>query len=285
MNMKKGVLGFGIIVLIAAFIPLDVLSQESKEAKPPWDEVQSLTLGWPFDKHPGFINYAQELIFYREKSKEYLDKAKEYYYKGYDCIKRYQVRPEESDPYERDAYKFDAISPSGSGVFRDFILAEYWFNKSRGIVAHHIAWDPQINSNPEYQKMVENTYKNLIFVTVYKGQYDRALTYLNEYKYFQPDKRFIEEWEARIVGNRVVLHQKFDWVFTGEQSYQYLKDQHRKFLLDIINETYSGDPKLKEELETRIYPEYIIQSEEVPPPGSEGKKETKTETETKTTTE
>jgi len=279
MYLKK-ILISGIIFLMLVIFPGIIFCQEGGgDVKPPWDDVQLLDLNWPFDKHSGFVNYAQELIFYPEKSKYWLDKAKEYYFKGYDSIKRYQVRPDVYDPYERDAYRIDAISPTGMGIFRDFIIAEYWFNKSREIVGHFIEWDPKINTDEEYQKMVENTYKNLVFVSIYKGQYDRALSYLQEYKYFNPEKKFIEEWEARIQGNRVLIHQKYDWIFTGEQSYQYLKNQHRKFLLDIIEETYSGDEKLKEQLQKRIYPEYLIQSKERRLPEEEEEKEEKPKTE------
>jgi len=259
-NLKNILVVF--LVIIFSFLGILLVrgqsSSESQPASPPWGEIKSLNLDWPFDKHSGFLNYAQELVFNKEKGMEYLDLAKQYYKKGYDAIKRYQKNPDVYDPYERDAYRFDAISPYGMGVFRDFILAEYWFAKAMEIVARKLEWDPNINTKEEYKNLVGNSFKNLIFVTVYKGQYERALAYLNEYKKFMPEKKFINEWEARILGNIVLLHKTYDWVYTGDQSYLFLKTKHRRFLMDVIDETYSSDPKLRDALKKRIYPEYFI---------------------------
>ncbi len=125
-----------------------------------------------------------------------------------------------------------------------------------------ISWDPTLSNNAEYNELVQNTFKNMIYANVYLGNYWGGLYYLDEYKKFKPDENFVEEWEARLKGNIVKIHEKYDWSFTGKMSSAYLKKQHQEMLNKIIDRRYSGDAKLKEELKNRIYPEFVITPEQ-----------------------
>lgn len=267
--------------IILILFPLAAFSQEKKTVtKKELNKVQPLNLGWPFDKHSGFLNYAQELVFNKDKGLEELEIIKEYYKNGFSKISNYQVNPDVYDRYMKDRYRWDAdsiLSPMGTGfgVFNDFRIAEYWFLKALKAVDAYLKWDTQINSNPEYKEVLENSYKNLLYVTVYNGKFDLAMEYLNTYKAYAPDENFINEWRSRIMGNVVLLHEKYKWVFTGKQSPAYLKNKHNEFLQEMINKNYPQSPELKKELEERVYPEYIIFSSEQKPV-EEKKEEPKT---------
>ncbi len=276
MNIKKGSLIMGITVILLVISPLNIISQKPDENKDIKDlnKVNPLSFEWPYDKHSGFLNYAQELLFNKDLGLKYLETAKEYYNKGYDKIAIYQANPDSSDAYIRNRYKMDATSPYGLGIFRDFRIAEYWLFKSLEIVKDNLKWDPQVNTNPEYDTLVENTFKNLIYIAVYNAKFHKALEYLNIYKDFNPDEKFINEWGSRIAGNIIILHKKYSYGFTGKQSFPYLKQKHRESLLELIKKHYPESTELQKELGERIYPEYIIFSSE-PKPIETGKEETK----------
>jgi hypothetical protein len=258
----------GIILLVISILVLPMLISAQSTSKAADEnellKIKTVKMDWPFNQHSGFINYAQELIFNREMGKEYMKKAKRHYLKGYAAISNYEIVPDAYDPYVRDTFRVDAASPYGQGVYKDFITAEYWFLECLKIVARNIEWDPEINKLDEFKSMLENTFKNLIYVTAYKGNHVRVLEYLNEYKNFTADEDYINEWEARAMGNILLVHKKYDWVFTGKQSYRYLLDKHREYLLKVIDRKHGQDAELKNELIERIYPEFIIKSQEKP---------------------
>ena len=136
-----------------------------------FDRFKSLTFDWPFDKHSGFINYAQELVFNKDIGREYLYKAQLLYKKGYDYMAKYQEDLTQYDLYKRTPYKIEVMSRYGQGVFYDFSLAESYFVKTRDIIARNIEWDPQVTATQEYKDLIKNTFKNLITVSNLLQQY------------------------------------------------------------------------------------------------------------------
>jgi hypothetical protein len=254
--MKKII---SIIIILTISISF-LYSQQAKETKSE-QQVEKVELNWPFDKYSGFENYAQELVFYRDKGYEYLEQARKYYIEGYNLIKRYQLRPEIYDLYLRDPYRVEVGSPTDLSMRMDFALAEVYFTRALDISARYMDWDTKIKNEPLYKSLLENCFKNVIYTSVYNGNYYRALKYLNEYKKFQPDEKFINEWEARIMGNLVKLHEKYDWVFVGKYSAENMKREHRELLNRIIEKNYSNDPEFMKELKNRIYPEYVVVEE------------------------
>lgn len=247
------------IFIFSGFIILLIGAAYTQTAQK--SEIPSVNLNWPFDKYSGFENYAQELVFYRDKGYEYLEAARKYYIEGYNLIKRYQLRPEIYDKYERDPYSIETGSPTDLSMRMDFALAEVYFSRALDLSARYIDWDPKIKNEPLYKSLIENCFKNAIFTSVYNGNYYTALKYINEYKKFSPDEKFVDEWEARIMGNLVKLHEKYDWVFVGKLSAQNMKREHRQLLNSIIEKRYSNEPELIKELKNRIYPEEVFVEE------------------------
>ena len=243
---------------------MNIISQDKEKSKNIEDvnKVKPLSFGWPGDKHSGFLNYAQELHFNKDVGLHQLEIAKAHYNKGYDRIEIYQANPGVYDLYKRNRYEYDAISPYGLGVFRDFRTAEYWLFKSLKIIDDKLRWDPLINTNPEYNELVQNTFKNLLYITVYNARFHKALEYLDIYKQYNPDQKFIDEWGSRIAGNIILLHTKYKWVFTGKQTPPYLKQKHLETLLKLIEKHYPENAELQNELKKRVYREYHIFSQE-----------------------
>lgn len=260
-----------IIWILILLLPISIFAQEEKKGKSGY--VKSLDLKWPFDQPSGLNNYAQELVFNKDKGLYHLEIAKNYYDIGYGLMERYQIKEDEYDLYIKDPYRIEVFSPYGMGMRQHFTLAEYWFLKSFDIVARYIKWDEQITSKQEYKTLLKNTFNNLLYTSIYNGCFHRAYTYLDEYKSFSSDPDFIEEWESKILGNIVKLHKKYDFAFTGVQSYDYLKIKHRELLIKIIERRYANQPKLKKELINRVYPELIIELEETSRETSESKTE------------
>ncbi len=222
-------------------------------------EIAKINLEWPPDKYSGFANYAQELVFHKERGLYYLEKAKKYYKEGYNLIKFYIVKPDEYDFYKKNPYKTEMGTPTALSVAQDFADAEYYFTLSLNIVAHFVQWDPDLTQKPLYKNLVQNTFRNLIYVSTYNANFNKALKYVEEYKKFNPDDMdFVEEWEARILGNIVKVHEKYDWSFTGKLKAASLKKKHREMLMKIIDKKYGNNPTLKKELINRIYPEYTV---------------------------
>ncbi len=249
------------IIIFFSITTILVAADDSKKSnnKEYNSQVSTVDLEWPVDIYPGFANYAQELVFHKERGLHYLEKAKKYYTEGYNIIKQYVVNPESHDPYLRNPYKVEVGSVSGLSVKQDFADAEYYFTLSLNIVAHYVQWDPDLTKQPLYKSLVQNSFRNLIYVCTYNGNFDKALKYVEEYKKFNPqDMDFVNEWEARILGNIVKLHEKYDWAFTGKLSALSLKKKHRDLLVKIINEKYKSNPQLRDELLNRIYPECVI---------------------------
>jgi len=199
------------------------------------------------------------LVFHKERGEYYLEKAKKYYEEGYNLVKFYIVNPDEYDFYKRDPYKVETGLPTALSVAQDFADAEYYFTLALNIVAHYVQWDPDLTQKPLYKSLVQNTFRNLIYVSTYNANFDKALKYIDEYKKFNPDDMdFVDEWEARILGNIVKLHEKYDWVFTGKLKASSLKKKHREMLSKIIEKKYGNNPTLKKELLNRIYPECVV---------------------------
>lgn len=245
-----------VLCIIVLFIPVIIIAQDAKK-----DEIGSAKFDWPFDRPSGFHNFAQELIFDKEKGKFHLEVAKDYYSKGLKILKLYEQKPDEYDWYNRDPYFIEAISPYGAGMRYDIVTAEYWFAKTLHIVARTVYWDTQINNTEEYRTLVKNTFNNLLFTSIINGHFHKAYAYLKEYRKYPHDANFVDEWESRILGNIVKLHEKYEYAYVGIQSSQYLKKQHRELLIKIIEKRYSGQPELKKEMINRIYPEFVIHSE------------------------
>lgn len=249
-----------IIILFIIALPIIIIAQEEKKSEKEDDSIKALKFDWPFDRPSGHNNYAQELVFDTEKGDYHLNIAKKYYKLGYDCIKKYQKQDDAYDLYNRDSYRIDALSPFGLGIRHDFYTAEYWFLKTRDIVARYINWDARITEKEEYKKLVNNTFHNLLYTSVYNGHYHKAYSYLNEYKRFSPDQDYVEEWESRILGNIVKLHEKYEYAFTGSEAPRHLKNVHKDLLIKIIERRYANNPKLKQELIDRVYPEETLRS-------------------------
>ncbi|MDD5066150.1 MAG: hypothetical protein PHF84_03805 [bacterium] len=257
-----------ILLLLSFFTLTDYTLLKAEEIADPNAKIEPLNLEWPCDKPSGFHNYAQELVFYRDRSQYYLNLAKTYYNKGYSIMKYYQINNQIFDTYERDRYRYDAANRYSDGVREEFRLAEYWFDRTLDIIAHNIEWDPGVANNQEYKDLIQNTFKNLVYVTVYNGKYWQAVAYLDEYKKFNPDEKYVDEWEARIKGNIVKIHEEYSWGFTGRYSAAYLKKEHHELLKKVIDKRYSGDAKFKDELKNRVYPDQVIIQEQAPPSAS-----------------
>ncbi|MBU1078367.1 MAG: hypothetical protein KKH98_13805, partial [Spirochaetes bacterium] len=184
-------------VLIACCIlfilPMALFAQEEKKTK---DDPDVLYLDWPFDQESGFHNYAQELVFDKEKGNYHLNRAWEYYRKGIELVKPYEFHDDVYDWFQRDAYTIEVLSPYGRGMRMDFTIAEAWFLKALDIIAYYIEWDEQMSSKPEYKKLVKNTFNNLIYTSVFNGRFSQAYDYIQVYKNFNPDPDFIDEWES-----------------------------------------------------------------------------------------
>ncbi len=235
-------------------------------------------LDWPLDKPRGFRNYAQELIFNKKMPYEFLHIAWAYYMSGYNGIrtymgderfdsfrqiigiKRYEVKQDEYDKYLRDAYKTEIFTITGGSVVHDFVQAEWYFTKSLQILRDKVKWDPQITNKEIYKDLVKNIYRSMVYCALYIGNYKKSLKYLIEYKKYGTDTLFIMEWEARIFGVLVDIAEKYDWVFVGKMSFDYMKKEHRKLLLKAIDMHYPGESVLKQELRKRIYPDLVIES-------------------------
>lgn len=254
--MIKGLMFF-LFFLVMSGAPLITGAEEVFD---PNMKIEPLNLEWPCDKPSGFNNYAQELVFYKDRSAYYLKLAKAYFKKGSDIMKFYTVNPQAYDIYTKDRYRYDSANRYSDGIRDDFRVSEYWFNKTLDIIAHNIQWDPATANNQEYKDLIQNTFKNLVYTSVYNGKYWEAKIYLDEYRSFNPDENFLDEWNARIMGNLVKLHEAYDWGFTGRFSSVYLKKEHHEMLKKVIEKRYSGDAKMKDELNNRVYPERVIQT-------------------------
>ncbi len=264
-----------LVLAITLVISVPLFAQQSSKGTTE-SSVSNMSLGWPFDRYSGFENYAQELIFNRDKGYEYLEQARKYYLEGYNLIKRYQINPEKYDPYERDPYKIESGSPTDLSMRQDFALAQVYFTRALDITARYIDWDNKINQEPLYKSLVENCYKNVIYTAVYNGNFNIAMNFLQEYKKHSPDENFVDEWNARIMGNLVKLHEKYSWAFVGKLSADNMKREHRKMLNDAIEKKYASDENIKTELEKRIYPDEVMAAETTTDEKSTETKETTT---------
>ncbi|MBN1898449.1 MAG: hypothetical protein JW827_06700 [Spirochaetes bacterium] len=250
-----------LIMLILLLLSVATLGAQQSEKKTQEGNLPQISLDWPFDRYTGFANYAQELVFYRDMGLKYLAEAKKEYRTGFSLIERYQKNPESYDPYLRKAYETEVGSPTDISMRKDFRLAQAHFNKALDISARYMNWDPKIYNNPEYEDLIKNCYKNMVFTAVYNGDYYIAMNFITEYKTIFKDKyekEFVAEWEARIMGSLVKLHEAYAWNFVGRQSADQLKRDHKKMLDRIIDERYSSEPKMAEEIKTRMYPPDVL---------------------------
>lgn len=260
-----------IIFLILFLFPISLLGQTNQMSK---DKVPSApVLDWPYARPNGFRNYAQELIFNRNKGEYYLEKAKAYYMAGYNGMRTtlnesefehykricglsfYEPRPEKYNEYDRDPYRVEILTPTGDSALNDFVEAEWYFTKALGILGEYVQWDSEVATQPIYKNILYNTYKSLVYCAVYVGNYKKAIRYLDEFKKYSSDDMFIIEWEARIYGILVEIAKKYDWVFVGPLSYDALRKKHREILIKAIDRNFPGESKTKEELKKRIYPD------------------------------
>ncbi len=265
-----------IIILICVLViimPGIIKSQQQKKSQE--EMLREITMPWPFDKPTGLRNYAQELVFNRQKGEEKLKEAEMYYNKGLALITNYLPHPEKYDIYERDPYRYDAISPYGLTMREDIAMAEHYFAKAYYIVSKYVEWDPTLTSKPFYKELMRKTFKNLVYAAVYNNNFWRALKYIEEYKKYDPESEFALEWEARIYGCLVEIHEKYDWAYTGKYKVDMIKRKHRALLKEIIDKKYGQKEPADfvRELKIRIYPEYVITTKTV-----EEKKETKKQT-------
>ena len=269
-------------IIIFLLISLNIFAQ-SKTPSPDLNNKDKIpqvpTLDWPFDRAGGFQNYAQELIFNKNRGEYYLDKAKAYYIAGYQGIqtyfgntdlgyfkkitgiKWYEEDPTQNDAYLRNPYKVESLSISGPSVLQDFVDALWYFTKAVDILNNYVSWDTEVTTKPIYKDLLNNSYKSLIYCNVYAGNYSQALDALEEYKKNNAsDENFTIEWEARIYGILVDIAKKYDWNLVGNKSYEYLKKKHKELLTKAIDFHYQGDSQTKEELKNRIYPEYMFKT-------------------------
>ncbi|MBN1898206.1 MAG: hypothetical protein JW827_05475 [Spirochaetes bacterium] len=263
------------IIIILFFFITPGLTQEVELDDDSLEDAP--VLNWPYERKPGFLNYAQELIFNKTKGEYYLKKAKAYYMAGlsglvtyfgpdelehffkHTGIKWYEPDPSKSDYYLRDPYMTEILTPTGGSVLYDFILSEWYFTKSLDILARYVEWDADVATRPLFKNLLNNTFKSLVYCSVYVGNYEKALGYLQEYKRFNPDKVFVLEWEARIFGMIVDVAKEWDWSFVGDKKAHAWMKKHRKALIKALDYHYPGDSKTKEEIKKRIYPELIIE--------------------------
>ncbi|MBU1078052.1 MAG: hypothetical protein KKH98_12215 [Spirochaetes bacterium] len=233
-------------------------------------------LEWPIHGHTGYGNYAQELIFNRKKPIEFMIVAWAYYMAGYNGVKAYlgddrfdsfrkvmgikiyEDKPDIYDKYIRNPYQVEIFTMTSGSLLSDFIESEWYFTRALEILRDKVQWDPQVTNKEIYKDLVRNIYRSLTYCSLYIGNYRKALKYLMEYKKFGIDAMFVSEWESRIWGVLVAIAKKYDWVFVGKMSYDYMKKEHKKILLEAINMYYPGESVLKEELKKRIYPELHI---------------------------
>ncbi len=257
------------IVLI--YSPLLAQTNNSGKDKIP----QAPVLDWPYARPTGFRNYAQELIFDRNKGEQYLSKARAYYIAGYNGLRTtlseeefdhykkiagisfYEPNLGQYDEYQRNPYKVEILLPTGPSALNDFVEAEWYFTKVLQLLAEYVQWDSEVSTQPLYKNLLSNTYKSLVYCAVYIGNYKKAIKYLDEFKKYSSDDIFIVEWEARIYGILVEIAKKYDWVFVGSLSYESLRRKHRDLLLQAIERNFPGESKTKEELKKRIYPDLV----------------------------
>ncbi len=272
--MKKILITIVLLITIISLTPAQnenvALIQDKKVPKAP-------NLPWPIDKDKGLHNFAQEMIFNKDKLNEYLELARAYYIAGYNGlnvylgdetfkvfkqitgVKIYEVDHSKGDLYLQDPYKIEIFTTSGLSVLKDFIEAEWCYNETMNILKYIGQWDRTITTKGLYKELVDNTYKSLIYCSVYVNNYKVAWKYISEYKKISKDEKFIIEWETRILGVLVGIAKKYDWALTGAESYRKRKEQHRDVLLRAIDFYYPGESDLKKELKKNIYPEFVYE--------------------------
>lgn len=148
MNLQKINKVLLITLFIILFNNINIISQSTSTQQSEKEIPEVPVLKWPIDKPKGLRNYAQELIFDKEKSEYYLNKAKAYYVAGCEGleryvgasefrkfkkiygIKNYEEKPDKVDLYERDPYKVEVFTPSGLSAIYDFAEAEWYFTKA-----------------------------------------------------------------------------------------------------------------------------------------------------------
>ncbi len=261
------ILLLGIAVLPAQDDPKSLI-QDKKIPRAP-------NLQWPIDKEKGLNNFAQELIFNKQRLDEYLKLARAYYIAGYNGlnvylgdedfrmfkqitgIKIYEVDKSKGDLYLQDPYKIEIHTTTGLSVLKDFIEADWCFNETLNILKYIGEWDRTISTKELYKEIADNTYRCLIYCSVYVNNYKAAWKYIKEFKEISKDEKFIIEWETRVLGVLVGIAKKYDWSFTGEESYRRYKERHREVLLRAIEYYYPEESDLKKRLKKQIYPEFI----------------------------